>query len=161
MTDLNKAKQVERTARIWLKKSREHLQEVLGESNVILERVSTAFTQVEKTLKDWEESELEVERLVNESVLESQIDSAFSFKKEVLAVIAQAESYYATLSPKIPNNHTNSASDSIVSGASSTTRKTKLPTQSLPRFNNKPTEWFPFWEQFVALVDSQDLPTVS
>ena len=162
MAELKIAQQSEKTCRIWLKKSQGLLQEVLGEDPVVLEKVSTAFSQVEKTMKDWEESELEVERLVSEENIESQIDSAFSFKKDILVVIAQAESYYASMNPKLvqPSN-TNSVNGSISSNASSTTRKTKLPTQSLPRFNNKPTEWFPFWEQFEALVNSQDLPTVS
>ena len=159
MAELNSAKLVERTSRLWLKKSKEHLVEVLGEDPKVLERVSTAFSQLEKTLKSWEEAELEVERLVKEEDLESQIDSAFSFKKGILDVIAQAETYYSSLNPSTPNK--SPSVSSLNSSASSTTLKTKLPTQTLPRFSNKPTEWFPFWEQFVALVDSQDLPTVS
>ena len=162
MAELNAAKQAEKSARIWLKKSKEHLKEVLEETPKVLERVSTAFTQVEKTMKDWEDAELEVERLVSETNLESQIDFAFNFKKDVLSVIAQAETYYSGLKPQLPNHgDTNSEISSIQSNASSTTRKTKLPTQDLPRFSSKPTEFFPFWEQFEALVDSQDLPIVS
>ena len=87
MAELISAKQAERSARIWLGKSKEHLKEVLEESPKILERVSTAFSQVEKTMKDWEDAELEVERLVSELELESQTDFTFNFKKEVLAVL--------------------------------------------------------------------------
>ena len=59
MAELNAAKQAEKSARIWLKKSKEHLKEVLEETPKVLERVSTAFTQVEKTMKDWEDAELD------------------------------------------------------------------------------------------------------
>ena len=163
MAELRKAQLVEKTSRLWLKKSKEHLLEVLGEDPKVLERVSTAFSQVENTLKSWEEAELEVERLVSEENLESQIDSAFSFKTEVLDVVSQAESYYSSLNPSINNydNHANSVSSRSSNTSCSSTRNTKLPTQTLPRFSNEPTEWFPFWEQFEAAVDSQDLPTVS
>ena len=143
MAELKAAKQAEKSARIWLKKSKEHLKEVLEETPKVLERVSTAFTQVEKTMKDWEDAELEVERLVSETDLESQIDFAFIFKKDILAIIAQAETYYSGLKPQLPNHSdTNSEISSIQSNASSTTHKTKLPTQDLPRFSSKPTEFF-------------------
>ena len=160
MAELRNAQLVEKTSRIWLKKSKEHLLEVLGEDPKVVERVSTAFTQVEKTLKSWEEAELEVERLVSEEHLESQIDSAFLLKKDVLDVVSQAETYYSSLNPS-SNNHAHSVSSRSSNTSSSSTLKTKLPTQTLPRFSNEPTEWFPFWEQFEAAVDSQDLPTVS
>ena len=162
MAELRKAQQVEKTSRLWLKKSKERLLEVLGEEPKVVERISTAFSQVEKTLKSWEEAELEVERLVSEENLESQIDSAFSFKTDILDVVSQAESYYSSLNPSIKHdNHANSVSSRSSNTSCSSNRTTKLPTQTLPRFSNEPTEWFPFWEQFEAAVDSQDLPTVS
>ena len=51
MAELKKAQLVEKTSRLWLKKSKEHLVEVLGEESKVIERISTAFSQVEKTLK--------------------------------------------------------------------------------------------------------------
>ena len=145
MAELNSAKLVERTSRLWLKKSKEHLVEVLGEDPKVLERVSTAFSQLEKTLKSWEEAELEVERLVKEEDLESQIDNAFSFKKGILDVIAQAETYYSSLNPSTPNK--SPSVSSLNSSASSTTLKTDVTiSMDHPRFyTDGPSEKFCGW----------------
>lgn len=169
MGDLSTAIRSKRTAELWLDKNNDFLKTTLQQPNPTLASVVTCTKQVEHCLKAWQDSQLEVERLVSDDEIGDLVSSSFTFKQKNLDTLSKSEDFFQNstpLSPGLPQfplggvGSGGGGSDASRSSNSSNQLRVKLPVQTLPRFSKDVTEWPSFWEQFEALVHSSDLPIV-
>ena len=147
---LRLAQRIQKNHKLWLQKSSQKLRESLAVDNPVPSDVAARTRQVEECLKMWEDSTWELERLVSDDNVDDFIEESFSFKDQVMLLVSKSETFFNSQTPLITPK-----SESICSNSTSgsSCHKTKLPDQTMPRFEKDITEWYPFWEQFKSLVD--------
>ena len=110
----------------------------------------------EKKLSTWDDAELLVESLVDDSELEDVIDKAAAYRDnceraKLLLVVRWNEAHA---------NQEHREQSIVSEGRSAKT--VRLPKMDLPKFNGDVLKFMPFWQQYVACVDSvEDLPDIS
>ena len=110
----------------------------------------------EKRLSTWDDAELLVESLVDDSELEDVIDKAAGYRDnceraKLLLVVRWNEAHA---------NQEHGEQSIVSEGRSAKT--VRLPKMDLPKFNGDVLKFMPFWQQYVACVDSvEDLPDIS
>ena len=110
----------------------------------------------ENRLSTWDDAELLVESLVDDSELEDVIDKAAAYRDnceraKLLLVVRWNEAHA---------NQEHGEQSIVSEGRSAKT--VRLPKMDLPKFNGDVLKFLPFWQQYVACVDSvEDLPDIS
>ena len=102
MGDLPTAIRSKRTAELWLDKSNDFLMTILQQPNPTLASVVTSTKQVEHCLKAWQDSQLEVERLVSDDEIGDLVSSSFAFKQKILDTLSKSEEFFQNFTPLSP-----------------------------------------------------------
>ena len=146
------AKKTRKTARIWMTKAINAVDEVLAKEDAVMidyEGILQQLTQRESNLND---AQLAVENHLDEAELEADIEEASQYVQRTLAARTSVMKKMSSLSEETESNSGSSASG---------LQTVKLPTLELPKFGGEVTEWQTFWDKFTATVDATELPEVT
>lgn len=141
----------------WLTRSRENLNTLMTTpEDTTLLNLSAAIDDFEKRLLKFDECQSDYELTIeDEDSLMGDIQKSGEFRDLAMVSLIKAKEMYN----KMNISHDHNGSDNI--SHSSAQVDVRLPKLNLPKFSGDVLQWQSFWDQFVASVDSTDLPGVS
>ena len=139
----------------WVTRECKNLATTLEDPELNAVKLSAAMDEFDKRLTNLDDVQSRYElSLDNEDAILNDIAAAADFRDSARKVRTLATEKFKELSGDSDNK-----SAAHVSSFSMT--DVKLPKLNLPVFNGDVLQWQSFWDQFVAAVDSTDLPDVS
>ena len=139
----------------WVTRECKNLATTLEDPELNVVKLSAAMDEFDKRLTNLDDVQSRYElSLENEDAISNDITTAADFRDSARKVRTLATEKFKELSGDSGNK-----SATHVSSFSMT--DVKLPKLNLPVFNGDVLQWQSFWDQFVAAVDSTDLPDVS
>ena len=139
----------------WVTRECKNLATTLEDPELNVVKLSAAMDEFDKRLTNLDDVQSRYElSLENEDAILNDITTAADFRDSARKVRTLASEKFKELSGDSGNK-----SATHVSSFSMT--DVKLPKLNLPVFNGDVLQWQSFWDQFVAAVDSTDLPDVS
>ena len=139
----------------WVTRECKNLATTLEDPELNVVKLSAAMDEFDKRLTNLDDVQSRYElSLENEDAILNDITTAADFRDSARKVRTLATEKFKELSGDSGNKfaaHVSSFSMTDV----------KLPKLNLPVFNGDVLQWQSFWDQFVAAVDSTDLPDVS
>ena len=139
----------------WVTRECKNLATTLEDPELNVVKLSAAMDEFDKRLTNLDDVQTRYElSLENEDAILNDITTAADFRDSARKVRTLAAEKFKELSGDSGNK-----SAAHVSSFSMT--DVKLPKLNLPVFNGDVLQWQSFWDQFVAAVDSTDLPDVS
>ena len=139
----------------WVTRECKNLATTLEDPELNVVKLSAAMDEFDKRLTNLDDVQSRYElSLENEDAILNDITTAADFRDSARKVRTLATEKFKELSGDSGNK-----SATHVSSFSMT--DVKLPKLNLPVFNGDVLQWQSFWDQFVAAVDSTDLPDVS
>ena len=139
----------------WVTRECKNLATTLEDPELNVVKLSAAMDEFDKRLTNLDNVQSRYElSLENEDAILNDITTAADFRDSARKVRTLASEKFKELSGDSDNK-----SAAHVSSFSIT--DVKLPKLNLPVFNGDVLQWQSFWDQFVAAVDSTDLPDVS
>ena len=139
----------------WVTWECKHLAATLEDPELNVVKLSAAMDEFDKRLTNLDDVQSRYElSLEDEDAILNDITTAADFRDSARKVRTLATEKFKELSGDSDNK-----SAAHVSSFSMT--DVKLPKLNLPVFNGDVLQWQSFWDQFVAAVDSTDLPDVS
>jgi hypothetical protein len=112
---------------------------------------------VDKRLHALDLVQSEFEVTLDEDKIDEEIKSAAEFRLDVTSVKVRA----LELIQALTDLEAGKVEDDAVSVVESVRPEAKLPKLSLPKFSGQVLEWYSFWDQFIAIIDQSDMPTIS
>ena len=139
----------------WVTRECKNLATTLEDPELNVVKLSAAMDEFDKRLTNLDDVQSRYELLLeDEDAILNDITTAADFRDSARKVRTLATEKFKELSGDSGNK-----SAAHVSSFSMT--DVKLPKLNLPVFNGDVLQWQSFWDQFVAAVDSTDLPDVS
>ena len=139
----------------WVTRECKNLATTLEDPELNVVKLSAAMDEFDKRLTNLDDVQSRYElSLEDEDAILNDITTAADFRDSARKVRTLASEKFKELSGDSGNK-----SAAHVSSFSMT--DVKLPKLNLPVFNGDVLQWQSFWDQFVAAVDSTDLPDVS
>ena len=139
----------------WVTRECKNLATTLEDPELNVVKLSAAMDEFDKRLTNLDDVQSRYElSLEDEDAILNDITTAADFRDSAKKVRTLATEKFKEHSEDSENK-----SAAYVSSFSIT--DVKLPKLNLPVFNGDMLQWQSFWEQFVAAVDSTDLPDVS
>ena len=139
----------------WVTRECKNLATTLEDPELNVVKLSAAMDEFDKRLTNLDDVQSRYElSLEDEDAILNDITTAADFRDSARKVRTLASEKFKELSGDSGNK-----SATHVSSFSMT--DVKLPKLNLPVFNGDVLQWQSFWDQFVAAVDSTDLPDVS
>ena len=139
----------------WVSRECKNLATTLEDPELNVVKLSAAMDEFDKRLTNLDDVQSRYElSLEDEDAILNDITTAADFRDSARKVRTLAADKFKELSGDSDNK-----SAAHVSSFSRT--DVKLPKLNLPVFNGDVLQWQSFWDQFVAAVDSTDLPDVS
>ena len=139
----------------WVTRECKNLATTLEDPELNVVKLSAAMDEFDKRLTNLDDVQSRYElSLEDEDAILNDITTAADFRDSARKVRTLATEKFKELSGDSGNK-----SAAHVSSFSMT--DVKLPKLNLPVFNGDVLQWQSFWDQFVAAVDSTDLPDVS
>ena len=139
----------------WVTRECKNLATTLEDPELNIVKLSAAMDEFDKRLTNLDDVQSRYElSLEDEDAILNDITTAADFRDSARKVRTLATEKFKELSGDSDNK-----SAAHVSSFSMT--DVKLPKLNLPVFNGDVLQWQSFWDQFVAAVDSTDLPDVS
>ena len=139
----------------WVTRECKNLATTLEDPELNVVKLSAAMDEFDKRLTNLDNVQSRYElSLEDEDAILNDITTAADFRDSARKVRTLAAEKFKELS-----GDSNNKSAAHVSSFSIT--DVKLPKLNLPVFNGDVLQWQSFWDQFVAAVDSTDLPDVS
>ena len=139
----------------WVTRECKNLATTLEDPELNVVKLSAAMDEFDKRLTNLDDVQSRYElSLEDEDSMLNDITTAADFRDSARKVRTLAAEKFKELS-----GDSNNKSAAHVSSFSMT--DVKLPKLNLPVFNGDVLQWQSFWDQFVAAVDSTDLPDVS
>ena len=157
--DLPSAKRVRAGTAGWLTRAAKAAEDLSAKElkEIDIAVYESAMKTFNERLYKWDEAEQQVELLVEESSLETEIEASATYRDEAVQkslalVIAWNRAHPAVDEERSAASHSAGASQHTV----------KLPKLDLPKFNGDVMKFTSFWQQFEVCVDQQeDLPAVT
>ena len=120
--------------------------------------LTVAIEDFHKRLEALDTAQTDVENNINLEKLEEDLEAAADFRQQVRLPLIRAAQLLDRLNAADEDKGSvhSSASESIQS-----VKMAKLPKIELPKFTGDVTEWQSFWDKFVAIIDTSDLPDIS
>lgn len=133
-------------ARGWVTRASQAIDELLRAKPLDIQALQYSVDEFDKRLEKLDDIQSEVELELEDEDIESDIDAANAFRtKACVTRVAALKKLSVGIEPE-PSSYTSQA---------------KLPKLQLPDFDGDVLKWGPFWEQFVAVVDSGDMSEVT
>ena len=122
-----------------------------------------AIEDFEKRLAAWDEAEIEVENLVAVENLDAEIDAAADYRETAnTAKLSLVKAWNKAHPPQQQQQQVTAPSEaSVNSRGESNKPKARLPKIELPKFSGDVLKWTPFWQQYEACIDKEELPAVT
>ncbi len=140
-------------ARGWATRASTTLSVITRTNTVTCIELNFEIEQYDKRLN----AQSAVEREIDVEYLEADIDEAAVFRDRLLEARVQAATRFATMANQTPTEPPSEASGT---GNTSTT-EARLPKLELPVFCGDVTLWTSFWEQYLAVVHNNELPSIT
>ena len=144
-------------ARGWLTRSSRALEALVvrkADGDVDSAVITDAIDEFDKRVETLDQAQTEVEMAIDEVELEEDIAAAWDFREKCREPRVEAGRLLVKVSRDRLSEH---GSVSTTAGS----REASLPKLELPSFHGEVTSWQSFWDQFMAIVDSSEMPTVS
>ena len=139
----------------WVTRECKNLATTLEDPELNVVKLSAAMDEFDKRLTNLDDVQSRYElSLENEDAILNDITTAADFRDSARKVRTLASEKFKELSGDSGNKSATHVSSFSVTDV-------KLPKLNLPVFNGDVLQWQSFWDQFVAAVDSTDLPDVS
>ena len=139
----------------WVTRECKNLATTLEDPELNVVKLSAAMDEFDKRLTNLDDVQSRYElSLENEDAILNDITTAADFRDSARKVRILA-------SEKLKELSGDSGNKSAAHVSSFSMTDVKLPKLNLPVFNGDVLQWQSFWDQFVAAVDSTDLPDVS
>ncbi len=163
MADLEAKKKKRQGVQAWLKRAIKSCEILMGKElkQVPQKEFTAVLENLEKRLRAWEEAQTEVEQAVDAKDIEEEVDSAADFYETVAAGKLSLEMAWEAAHPPIDVPQAPSENGSSGSRSSGPNISVRLPKLDLPTFDGDVTKFTPFWQQFGACVDEQEIPVVT
>ena len=159
MTALEEAKKKRAAERGWLKRAAKELDDLSAQPKdkvVSIVELELAIENFNSRLNKLDSAQDSLEILLELDSTEAEVTEAADYREQICRSKIQALSVL----DKLKNGAGEGGSNGDSASAAGTTN-VKLPKLELPKFSGKVTDWQPFWDQFKAVVDDSELPTVS
>ena len=155
MAELIKAKKLRVAAKGWVTRSVTQASKVLDQdakpaAPLEIDQLDELIQEFNARLASLQEAQTSVELNLVEKDIEKDIITEAEFIERAQKVRSQLLQLRKSLTR-------GDGADS----ATATSTNVRLPKLNLPKFSGKTEQWLPFWETFVATVDSQDIPVVT
>ena len=144
-------------ARGWTTRASTKLSVITRTKTVTCIELNFEIEQYDKRLNALDDVQSAVEREIDVEYLEADIDEAAIFSDKVFEARVQAATRLATMANQTP---TEAPSEASGTGNTSTT-EARLPKLELPVFCGDVTLWTSFWEQYQAVVQNSELPSIT
>ena len=155
MAELSKAKKLRVAAKGWVTRSVTQATKLLEEKRTDNQsELDLLIDEFQTRLVALREAQSAVELCLEEEDVEQDINVEAEFVERAQKVRMKLVKFAKELS-KGDEQETSSET------SASAERNVRLPKLDLPKFSGKIEEWLPFWETFVATVDTQDIPVVT
>ena len=139
----------------WVTRECKNLATTLEDLELNVVKLSAAMDEFDKRLTNLDNVQSRYElSLEDEDAILNDITTAADFRDSARKVRTLATEKFKELSGDSGNKSATHVSSFSMTGV-------KLPKLNLPVFNGDVLQWQSFWDQFVAAVDSTDLPDVS
>ena len=139
----------------WVTRECKNLATTLEDPELNVVKLSAAMDEFDKSLTNLDDVQSRYElSLEDEDAILNDITTAADFRDSARKVRTLATEKFKELSGDSGNKSATHVSSFSVTDV-------KLPKLNLPVFNGDVLQWQSFWDQFVAAVDSTDLPDVS
>ncbi|KAJ8042348.1 hypothetical protein HOLleu_13378 [Holothuria leucospilota] len=157
MAALEEAKKKRAAERGWLKRAAKELDDLCAQptDQVATVELEFALANFESRLVKLDSAQESIELLLELDKIETEVTEAADYREHICRSKIQAL--------LVLNKLKNAAVDQSNGDSTSTTggSSVKLPKLELPKFSGKVIDWQPFWDQFKAVVDNSELPTVN
>ena len=151
---MEKAVRSRAAARAWVTRSGTELLSLCESTTTSRVEITVKLTSFKEKVSSLEQKQADVEYCIDLASMEDDIEEAAHYaSKSVDFVLVKVQEKLNKLSTKAEDSQSVCSTSSAVDA--------KLPKLELPSFSGEVQEWTPFWEQFEAVVDLSDLPTVA
>ena len=158
---MDEAVRTRTAAKSRLTRSANKLKELLDDDVIDFVQISEEKSEFEIRLKSYDDAQRAVELLITDDLeLEASIETSEDFREEKRSTFIEVQ---RTLETKAELTSSTSSVHEDIPPVQPRREKVnaRLPKIELPRFRGDPSNWQPFWDKFLAIVDGSDLSPVN
>lgn len=156
VTELETLQKKRKAHRGWVTRARKTLGTLVTQRPPDKIALLDATAEFDKYLASLDEVQAEIELESAEQEIEADVEQAADFREQAREVRIEASRVLVRLDKVEREAHGNE-----VGSNGSARPEVRLPKLVLPTFSGNVLEWPSFWDQFIAAVDSTDLPDVT
>ena len=158
---MDEAVRTRTAAKSRLTRSTNKLKELLDVEVIDFVKLREENTEFEIKLKSYDDAQRAVELLISDDEeLEASIETSEDFREEKRLTFIEVQ---RTLETKAELTSSNSSVQEDTPPIQIRREKVnaRLPKIELPKFRGDPSNWQPFWDKFLAIVDESDMSPVN